>query len=61
MDYEYYHLVALEESAYKKWERERKAQILAMTNPQRKQEEWRKLFPIMTLDDSYLDTNVDIW
>lgn len=30
---------------YLKWEREQKNHILSMTNTNRKQEEWRKLFP----------------
>lgn len=45
-----------EEQSYKKWEREKKNQILSMTDTRRKQEEWSKVFPVMTLDDSYLNS-----
>lgn len=50
-----------EELPYKKWEREKKAQILAMRDPQKKQKLWKELFPIMTLDDSYLNSNIEVW
>jgi len=53
--------VHFEEQPYRKWEREKKNQILSMTNTRRKQEEWSKLFPIMTLDDSYLNSTDNIF
>lgn len=47
-----------EERAYFAWVRERKAQILKMSNPARRQEEWNKLFPKWVQDDSYLEGDV---
>lgn len=53
---EYYNDLIAEERGYKKWEQEQKNKILRMTNPKRKQEEWNKLFPIMQLDNDYLNS-----
>lgn len=53
---EYYNDLIAEERGYKKWEQEQKNRILRMTNPKRKQEEWNKLFPIMQLDNDYLNS-----
>lgn len=43
-----------EERAYTAWEREQKNHILAMSNPQKKQVAWNKLFPKMERDDSWI-------
>jgi len=37
--------INLEEKAYQSWVRERKNNILSMTNVQKKQAAWRLLFP----------------
>jgi len=50
-----------EEQAYKKWEREEKNRILSMTDTRRKQQAWKHFFPIMTLDDSYLNNTDNIF
>lgn len=55
---EYYNDLIAEEKGYKKWEREKRNEILAMHDPQKKQAKWRELFPIMTLDESYLAGNI---
>ena len=47
-----------EEEAYYAWVRERKARILKMSNPARRQEEWNKLFPKWVPDDSYLEESI---
>lgn len=47
--------VQSEESAYRKWERAEKNRILAMTNQQKKRDAWSKLFPVMVLDDAWLN------
>ena len=43
-----------EERAYTVWERDQKNHILAMSNSQKKQVAWNKLFPKMERDDSYI-------
>ena len=43
-----------EERAYTEWEREQKNHILAMSNPQKKQIAWNKLFSKMERDDSWM-------
>lgn len=50
--------VVYEDRAYSKWEREEKNRILRIPNQQRKQEEWRRLFPTHEPDDSYLQGNI---
>ena len=40
-----------EDQAQRTWEKERKNQILNMTNPQKKQVEWNKLFPHTTYSE----------
>ena len=57
-DIDTYTALHMEEQGYKKWEREQKTRILHITDYKRKQAEWNKLFPIMTLDDEYLSGNV---
>lgn len=52
--------VQAEEWGYKKWEREQKNRILAMHDQKKKQEAWNKLFPVMVLDDSWLN-NADVF
>lgn len=48
-----------EEKAYQIWERETKNRILAVTNPERRQALWTKLFGIKEEpDDSYLLGNI---
>lgn len=48
-----------EEKAYQLWERETKNRILAITNPERRQALWTKLFGVKEeLDDSYLLGNI---
>ena len=48
-----------EDKAYQKWEREKKNKILAIHNPTRKMEEWKKAFGVKReQDDSYLLGNV---
>ena len=47
--------VQAEESAYRKWERAEKNRILAIHDIKKKQEAWNKLFPVMVLDDSWLN------
>ena len=44
-----------EERAYRKWEREEKNRILSLTNSQKKQTLWSKLFPPFKSDDSWMD------
>lgn len=39
--------IQAEEKAYAQWEKEEKNRILAMSNEERKQEAWYKLFPPM--------------
>lgn len=46
--------VKREESAYSEWVKEKKNQILKITNTAKKQIEWSKLFTQTQLDDSYL-------
>lgn len=43
-----------EERAYQAWVRQRKSEILSMSNPKRKQEEWNKLFPPFVSDDDWM-------
>jgi hypothetical protein len=50
--------IAQEERIYQAWVRERKNQILALANTQKKQAEWNKLFPKVEMDDSYLAGNI---
>ena len=47
-----------EEKAYQEWLRGKKNRILSMVNEKRKQAEWKKYFPPVTHDDSYLSGNV---
>mgnify|MGYP001004944361 CR=1 FL=1 len=44
----------LEERAYNEWERTEKNRILAMSNPQKKQTAWNKLFPKMERSDEWM-------
>ena len=53
--------VVYEDRAHSKWEREEKNRILRIPNQQRKQEEWKKLFPPYTQDDSWLDVVSDVY
>ena len=39
-----------EDRAYHKWENKKKNTILAMTNPEKKQQKWNELFPVQELD-----------
>ena len=43
-----------EERAYTEWEREQKNRILAMSNLQKKQTAWNKLFPKMERSDDWM-------
>ena len=44
-----------EDKVYRRWEREQKNRLLAMTNWKRKQELWREMFGVVQdPDDSYL-------
>jgi hypothetical protein len=45
MDYDTLNTIHHEERGYQEWVRERKNQILSMTNVVKKQAEWNKLFP----------------
>lgn len=47
-----------EEKAYYLWLNQEKNRILKITNPQKKQVEWSRLFPKWTPDDSYLGGEV---
>lgn len=49
-----------EERAYRTWEREEKNRILALTNTQKKQTLWSKLFPPFQSDDSWMDS-ATVW
>lgn len=51
MDYDTYNTIHREERGYQEWVRERKNQILAMTNTVKKQAEWNKLFPQVTYSE----------
>lgn len=53
---EYYNDLTAEEKAYTKWEREKKNEILAMRDPRKKQAKWSELFPVMTLNNEYLNS-----
>jgi len=57
MDYDTLNTIHREERGYQEWVRERKNQILAMTNTVKKQEAWNKLFPPMPKGD-YLAGNL---
>jgi hypothetical protein len=51
--------VIAEDKIYTQWEREEKNRILAMSNVQRKQSAWNKLFPkVEGSDDWLLDAKV---
>ena len=43
-----------EESAYAKWQREKKNTILSMTNVDKKQAKWNELFPVFDLSDDWM-------
>jgi hypothetical protein len=47
--------IKAEERAYTLWEREQKNRIFAMSNVQRKQAAWNKLFPQVEHSDDYLN------
>lgn len=49
-----------EDRAYFAWVREQKNKILALTNTQKKQMLWSKLFPPFQSDDSWMD-NATVW
>ena len=55
LDEDEVNLRALEERQYTKWERETKNLILSMTNQEKKQALWNKLFPPVEQD---LQTNI---
>lgn len=47
--------IITEDKLYQRWEREQKNRILAIYNPTRKREEWKKMFGTkQEPDDSYL-------
>jgi hypothetical protein len=48
----------VEEKAYQTWEREQKNIILGMSNVQKKQSMWNKLFTPTVLTDEYLEGTV---
>lgn len=53
--------IVYEDRAYSKWEREEKNRILRIPNQKRKAEEWKKLFPPYTQDDSFLESDSGVW
>ena len=57
-DTKHYMLAKSEERQYQSWVKEKKNQILSMSNTVKKQVEWQKLFPPMTRSDDYLKGNV---
>lgn len=44
-----------EDRAYQQWENEKKNNILKMTNPEKKQEKWNELFPVIELDLDWMN------
>ena len=54
MDYKTVNELNAEDRAYAQWVRAKENRILAMSNPQRKREEWRKLHPKRDHSDDWL-------
>lgn len=60
-DHHYYTDLRAEEKEYFLWVKEQKNRILNMSNVKEKQKAWSLLFPKWEQDDSYLETDSNIF
>lgn len=47
-----------ETEQYRAWQRQKKNEILAMHDSQKKQQRWNELFPRSSADDSYINGEI---